>query len=89
MTSIRTLHTLWQNNNIFIAEMKFQSILNVINRTFKPKIHAPVLLNLLNSLQKTPHKILRKPRILSLFFNFVKNSIKHEHSSKIHYIYYI
>ena len=30
MTSITTLHTYWQNYNVFTAEMRFQSKLNVI-----------------------------------------------------------
>ena len=45
---------------------------------------APVLLNLLNLLQKD--KLLGKPHILSLFLNSIRNSIKHEQSCKSLYI---
>ena len=62
--------------------MRFQGILNVINK-IESNIRVPVLLNLLNSLRKRD-KMLGKPRILSLFR--LINSIKHEHSCKILHI---
>ena len=59
----------------YTAEMRFQSILNVISK-IESNIRALVLLNLLNSLRKRD-KMLSKPHILCLFpnsfnkFNFV------------------
>ena len=47
--------------------MRFQSNLYVI-WLIESNIHAPVLLNLSNSLRKND-KMLGKPRILSLFLN--------------------
>ena len=48
-------------------------------------IRAPVLLNLLNLLQKRD-KMLDISRILSLFLTCLINSIKHEHKCKILYM---
>ena len=48
-------------------------------------IHAPVLLNLLNSLPKRD-KMLGKPHILSLFPNMFNEFNKQEHTCKILYI---
>ena len=54
-------------------------------RKIESNIRAPVLLNLLNLLQKSD-KMLDKPRIVSLFHNCLINSIKHENSCKILYL---
>ena len=51
-------------------------------------IRALVLLNLLNSLRKID-KMLGKPHILSFFSIRLINSIKHKHSCKLHYLYFI
>ena len=48
-------------------------------------IHAPVLLNLQNLLQKRD-EMLNKPSILSLFLNSFNIFIKHEYSCKILYV---
>ena len=52
----------WQNPNVFMPKNDFKMTL------MSSKICAPVLLNLLNLLQKRD-KMLGKPHILSLFLN--------------------
>ena len=69
---------IWQNCSVFHAKLDLKVVLGL----YDINIRAHVLLNLLNSLQKSD-KMLDKPCILSLFPNSFNNSIKHEHSSKI------
>ena len=68
-----------------MAEIRFQSNLKV-NMIKESNIHAHALLDLLNLLRKKD-KMLGKPGILSLFPTRLINSIKHEHSCKILYIF--
>ena len=44
MTSIITLHKIWQNFDVFIAKIRFLINFNVVNRLIEPSNSIPVLL---------------------------------------------
>ena len=68
MTPILTLPKRWQNLDVFKQKKNaIKSYVHVM-LLIVSNIRAPVLLNLLNLLQKSD-KMLSKPRILSLFLN--------------------
>ena len=69
MTSFIILHKIVVNLAIFTPKCDLKVIL-ICDK--KNKIHAPVLLNLLNLMRKSD-KMFCKPHTLSLFLNLFKN----------------
>ena len=75
----------WQNLDIFMSKMWYLCNFDVM-WLIESNICAPVLLNLLNLLQKSLKQFGSKPHILSFSPTRLINSIKQEYSCKILYV---
>ena len=71
MTSITMLHTLCQISMFSHQKCDFKVILMSFDK-IETNTHAPILMNLLNMLQRSD-KIMSKPHILSPFLNLFNN----------------